>query len=115
CLPNTTALIKSTSSFVSSPCLYLELTAIEIVATGVPPGVYRTSGSLVRFPIRMMRLNISACLHLCRRPSSLFCSNTPQYLFGKGSYLFTAKPDNHEFEDRIKNFKVAFDLADSCG
>src|SRR5208283_3210978 len=130
CFPNTTALIKSTSSFVSSPCLYLELTAIEIVVTGVPPGVYRTSGSLVRFPIRMIRLNIGACLNLCWGLNHLSCTlkslrlfgyrgsrgnSNPKHLFWKCFYLFTAESYNHEFEDRVKNLKETFDLADRGG
>src|ERR1700690_873270 len=58
CLPKTTASMKRVSSFHSSPDLNLELTAMWTVATGVPPGVYLTSGSLVRLPMRMTRLNI---------------------------------------------------------
>jgi len=43
----------------SSPCLYRRLTARASVATGVPLGVNRTSGSLVRLPIRMTLLKLT--------------------------------------------------------
>src|SRR2546425_12458861 len=48
---------KQTSSFVSSPCRYRRLIASPKLATGVPLGAYRISGSRVRFPMRMTLLN----------------------------------------------------------
>src|SRR5215217_2558158 len=57
CLPNTTISTKQTSSLRSSACLNRRLTARPKLATGVPLGVYRSSGLRVRLPKRMTLLN----------------------------------------------------------
>src|SRR5690242_9236294 len=66
CLPNTTISTKQTSSFKSSPCLNRRLTANPKLATGVPFGVYRSSGFRVRFPIKITLLNPATVGLLCR-------------------------------------------------
>src|SRR4029079_12931544 len=78
CLPNTTMSTKQTSSFRSSPCLYRRLTANPRDATGVPLGVYRSSGLRVRFPIRMTLLNPATDKLLRRRFRS---ATRHQFLF----------------------------------
>src|SRR6188508_2697425 len=78
CLPNTTMSTKQTSSFRSSPCLYRRLTANPSAATGVPFGVYRSSGLRVRFPMRMTLLN-PATSELLRRRFN--CATRHQFLF----------------------------------
>ena len=51
-------LMNSVSSFMLSPDLYLVVEASLKVHTGVPFGVYLSSGSLVRLPMSMTLLNI---------------------------------------------------------
>src|SRR5262245_31914281 len=89
CLPKTTMSTKQTSSFNSSPCLYRRLTARPMLATGVPFGVYRSSGFRVRFPRRITLLN-PATGKLLRR-----CVDRPR------RHKFFFEVDGQKLDDRV--------------